>query len=624
MKIFLSYRRSDRTELIDRLRAQLSNAFGESNVFFDEDSIPAGADFRSVLRGRLMRADCLLAIIGPTYVSDRLQAPDDYVRFEVATALSLQLQVVPLLIDGAAVPVADSLPPDMAQLAYRNAMRLRNDPQFDADVARLIQALELTPNKDEDDDLPRTVVVGLPIPVSGTAVSSAAPPGGLAPPTTAPPQMTATPPVTATPAAHSATAAHTATTAGRSIGKFARFAIAGGVTAAAVGGAYVVATRNDDTPSRSITTEAPAPTTTSPAVVPVITATDAPDTTPADAFPVNLGDTITPDQPAGAGHLETPGGQDSYTMPVRAGQAMWLPIENPAQCKQTFVVTLVMPDGITEFNHGNCSLDDRIDFPESGTATIKVGGGDDNWTGTYELELEEILGASGQPDDHLQIEIGSSVAAGRAPGGGQIETSGSHDVYQFAVRAGQSIWLPIEDPARCTQTFVVNFVMPDGTTKFNHGNCSLDDRIDFPEAGTATIDVSGGDTGWTGAYQLDPSEILGTSGQPDDRFRIDVGSKIGPDRPAGAGHIETPGSYDLYTLTVTAGQSIFLPAPTGPCTQTHTITITQPDGSGAGIYGNCSLDKPIEFTRSGEVTIQVSGVADWTGTYELEVAASGG
>ncbi|GAB4321520.1 MAG: hypothetical protein Kow00117_10700 [Phototrophicales bacterium] len=142
-KIFISYRRSDTRAIAGRLYDRLEMAFGDDNVFKDVDDITPGADFRMVLRRALDECDVLLVLIGKEWAQDkRLFDDDDFVRFEVATALQHEgMTVIPVLVDGAQMPTAHNLPDDLQALAYRNAVVIRHDPDFRRDVERLIDQL---------------------------------------------------------------------------------------------------------------------------------------------------------------------------------------------------------------------------------------------------------------------------------------------------------------------------------------------------------------------------------------------------------------------------------------------------------------------------------------------------
>lgn len=49
-QIFISYRRFDSTAITGRIYDRLRQEFGKDAIFKDVDNIPAGRDFRGVLR----------------------------------------------------------------------------------------------------------------------------------------------------------------------------------------------------------------------------------------------------------------------------------------------------------------------------------------------------------------------------------------------------------------------------------------------------------------------------------------------------------------------------------------------------------------------------------------------
>lgn len=50
-------------------------------------------------------------------------------------------RVVPLLVQGAAMPAEAQLPPSLVELAYKTALPVRPDPDFKPDMQKLIAAL---------------------------------------------------------------------------------------------------------------------------------------------------------------------------------------------------------------------------------------------------------------------------------------------------------------------------------------------------------------------------------------------------------------------------------------------------------------------------------------------------
>lgn len=149
-RIFISYRRQDSGTFTGRIHDQLKASFGVSNVFRDVYNIPAGSDFRSVLSKEVGKCDIFLAIIGPHWVNitdssgnRRLDEPNDFVRIEVESALkNPKTLVVPVLVDNASMPTAEELPANLKELAYRNAVKVRTDPDFPHDMEVLVRQLK--------------------------------------------------------------------------------------------------------------------------------------------------------------------------------------------------------------------------------------------------------------------------------------------------------------------------------------------------------------------------------------------------------------------------------------------------------------------------------------------------
>jgi hypothetical protein len=112
------------------------------------DSVPLGVDFRKHVDELVARCDSLIAVIGNQWLkaeaggARRLDDPRDLVRIEIAAALARGIPVVPVLVSGAAVPGESDLPGDLRDLAYRNGIDVRPDPDFHKDLDRLIAGLE--------------------------------------------------------------------------------------------------------------------------------------------------------------------------------------------------------------------------------------------------------------------------------------------------------------------------------------------------------------------------------------------------------------------------------------------------------------------------------------------------
>jgi hypothetical protein len=152
-KLFISYRREDSQDIAGRIFDRLARQFGDEAVFIDVDAIPYGVDFRQYLTTWVASCDILIAVIGKDWLDAvhergpnagrrRLEDPTDFVRIEVSAALARHIPVIPLLVGGAAMPLPDQLPPDLADLAFRNAAEVRSGRDFHADISRLISGVE--------------------------------------------------------------------------------------------------------------------------------------------------------------------------------------------------------------------------------------------------------------------------------------------------------------------------------------------------------------------------------------------------------------------------------------------------------------------------------------------------
>ena len=147
-KTFISYRRSDSADQAGRIFDRLAASFSKSKVFKDVDSIPAGSDFRRVIKEAVEKSDIVVVIIGPNWLTAvdergrrRLDDENDFVRFELEVALALEKVVIPVLVRNGSVPHARDLPPTIREIASRHAVSVRPDPDFHRDMDRLIQAV---------------------------------------------------------------------------------------------------------------------------------------------------------------------------------------------------------------------------------------------------------------------------------------------------------------------------------------------------------------------------------------------------------------------------------------------------------------------------------------------------
>lgn len=141
--IFISYRRQDSPAHAGRIFDQLTAQFGEDQVFMDVDGIAAGEDFVEAISDRLSTCAIFLAIIGPRWAGvrkglrKRIFKADDFVRLEILVALNRPILVIPVLVQGATMPLAADLPSSIDPLRERNAISV-SDGKFRQELAGLV------------------------------------------------------------------------------------------------------------------------------------------------------------------------------------------------------------------------------------------------------------------------------------------------------------------------------------------------------------------------------------------------------------------------------------------------------------------------------------------------------
>src|SRR4051794_39861041 len=131
-KIFISYRRDDTSAEAGRLAADLGRRAGRGNVFIDVDSIGPAERFEKRIDHALDASQVVFVMLGERWLEAalpdgrrRLDQPEDYVRREIARALARpDVTVVPVLVNGVAMPAGEQLPVELVALSKINAAEL--------------------------------------------------------------------------------------------------------------------------------------------------------------------------------------------------------------------------------------------------------------------------------------------------------------------------------------------------------------------------------------------------------------------------------------------------------------------------------------------------------------------
>lgn len=138
--VFISYRRADAASTSRRIYDALAKRIGPSSVFMDVDKLPPGADFGGHIKSILPQCRATLVVIGPKWTKirgglfgpRRIFNPYDWVRVEVELALAASdMNVVPVLVNGARMPRAHELPASLQPLLNRHAAFIRRPKDLD-------------------------------------------------------------------------------------------------------------------------------------------------------------------------------------------------------------------------------------------------------------------------------------------------------------------------------------------------------------------------------------------------------------------------------------------------------------------------------------------------------------
>ncbi len=129
--IFISYRRDDSAGFARHLFDSLAARFGEQRVFFDQSTIEPGAAFPKRIEAAIRTSGVMLVIIGQRWFEreseakePRIRSARDWVRREITLALRQGTRVIPVLVDGAAIPDKNDLPASLAALPTLNAITI--------------------------------------------------------------------------------------------------------------------------------------------------------------------------------------------------------------------------------------------------------------------------------------------------------------------------------------------------------------------------------------------------------------------------------------------------------------------------------------------------------------------
>ena len=144
--VFVSYRWTDAEGWANYVHEKLRHEFGASRVFLDRTDQQPGEDFRLRIEEALRATAAMVVLVGPDWnpVTDRglrrLDDEDDFVRKELRYAVDVGVGIVPVLVEGATMPSAATLPTDIREFAYRTTCVI-HQTRFEDDMRAVVTAL---------------------------------------------------------------------------------------------------------------------------------------------------------------------------------------------------------------------------------------------------------------------------------------------------------------------------------------------------------------------------------------------------------------------------------------------------------------------------------------------------
>lgn len=147
-RLFISYRSSDGRKDAARLAADLNEYFGDPLVFYDRQDLVGGTSWRAAITATRGARPVVLVLVTPDLLGAehpeggrRIDRADDPIRGELITAEQHGAVVLPLLVDGTAMPPAHQWPPPLRFVAEAHARPLRTD-DWNVDLQRIIEDLK--------------------------------------------------------------------------------------------------------------------------------------------------------------------------------------------------------------------------------------------------------------------------------------------------------------------------------------------------------------------------------------------------------------------------------------------------------------------------------------------------
>jgi hypothetical protein len=140
--IYICHKRTDSRALTGRIHAHLGHVLGASHVHMDA-SESESADLAEPELAALSACSIGVLIIGPNWSAPIPEGASDVAAHELQVLCDRGVPVVPVLVDGAAVPAPGFLPPSIANRLEREAVLIRADRDFPYGLEQLLHSIDI-------------------------------------------------------------------------------------------------------------------------------------------------------------------------------------------------------------------------------------------------------------------------------------------------------------------------------------------------------------------------------------------------------------------------------------------------------------------------------------------------
>jgi hypothetical protein len=144
--IFINYRKDDSSGYSLALYHELLRWYDRQTIFKDFNNIEPGEDFVESIDNALNSCVILLVIISDRWIQFIKERgvknnSTDFVRLEIATALSKNIYTIPITINNAIMPTESELPDDLKKLTRRQYLNI-DQTRFETDILKLVSAID--------------------------------------------------------------------------------------------------------------------------------------------------------------------------------------------------------------------------------------------------------------------------------------------------------------------------------------------------------------------------------------------------------------------------------------------------------------------------------------------------